>query len=62
MATFSVTASVAHFISMEMKGLLAAFRMWTSVAMLRIEAVVHVTVEVVRTAEPRAGSDEIRHR
>ena len=59
MATFSVTASIAHFISVEMiKGLLATFRMWTSVAMLRIEAVVYVTMEVVRTVEPRAGSDE----
>jgi hypothetical protein len=59
MATFSVTASVAHFISVEMiKGLLATFRMWTRVAMLRIEAVVNVTMEVVRTVEPRAGSDE----
>ena len=59
MATFSVTASVAHFISVEMiKGLLATFRMWTSVAVLRIEAVVYVTMEVVRTVEPRAGSDE----
>ena len=57
MATFGVTASVAHFISVEMiKGLLAVFRIWTSVAMLRIEAVVNVTVEVVRTVEPRAGS------
>src|ERR1700727_609681 len=59
MATFGVTASVAHFISVEMiKGLLAVFRIWTSVAMLRIEAVFNVTVEVVRTVEPRAGSDE----
>jgi hypothetical protein len=59
MTTFSTTASVAHFISVEMiKGLLATFRMWTSVAMLRIEAVVYVTVEVVGTVEPRADSDE----
>jgi hypothetical protein len=60
MATLGVpTASIAHFVSVEMiKGLLATFRMWTSVAMLRIEAVVNVTVEVVRTVEPRAGSDE----
>ena len=48
MATFGVTASVAHFVSVEMtKGLLATFRMWTSVAMLRIEAVVNVTVEAL---------------
>src|ERR1700757_4975603 len=59
MATLGVPASIAHFVSVEMiKGLLTTFRMWTSVAMLRIEAVVNVTVEVVRTVEPRAGSDE----
>jgi hypothetical protein len=38
--------------------LVPTFRMWTSVAMMWIEAVINVAVEVVRTAEPRPGTDE----
>src|SRR5467141_312364 len=32
--------------------------MWTMVAVMWIETVIHVAVEVVSTVEPRAGSDE----
>ena len=59
MATFGVTASVAHFVSVEMiEGLISRFRMRTGVAVMRIEAIINVAVEVVRTVEPGAGTDE----
>ena len=59
MATLGVPASITHFVSVEMvERLVPAFRMWTRVAVLRIETVINVTMEVVRTVEPRAGSDE----
>jgi hypothetical protein len=58
-ASTSVTAPITHFVSVEViEGLLSTFRMWTSVAVMWIEAVVNVAVEVVRSVEPRAGSDE----
>jgi hypothetical protein len=54
-----VAASITHLVSVEViKGLVSTIRMWTSVALMRIEAVINVAVEVVRTVEPRAGSDE----
>jgi hypothetical protein len=58
-ATFGVPASITHFVSVEMvERLVSAFRMWTGVALMKIETVINVTMEVVRTVEPRAGSDE----
>jgi hypothetical protein len=40
------------------KGLVSTVWMWTSVAVMRIETVINVAVEVVGAVEPRAGSDE----
>jgi len=40
------------------KGLVSTFRMWTSVAVMRIETVINVALEVVGAVEPRTGSDE----
>jgi len=55
----SVAASVTHFISVKVvEGLGSAFRKWASVAVMRIEAIINVAVEVVWAMEPRAGTDE----
>jgi hypothetical protein len=44
---------------MEMiEGFVSMLGMWTTVAVVGIETVIHVSVEVVRSVEPRAGSDE----
>jgi hypothetical protein len=40
------------------EGLISTHRMWTSVAVMRIESVINVAAEIVRAVEPRAGSDE----
>jgi hypothetical protein len=40
------------------EGLISSVRMWTSVAVMWIEAVINLAVEVVGAVEPRAGSDE----
>jgi hypothetical protein len=57
--TVSVAASITHLVSVEViEGPLSALRMWTSVAVMWIEAVINVAAEVVGAAEPRAGSDE----
>jgi hypothetical protein len=54
-----VAASITHLVSVEViEGLVSTFRTWTSVAMMRVEAVINVAVEVVRAVEPRADSDE----
>jgi hypothetical protein len=54
-----VTASITHFVSTEViERSVSVFRTWTSVAVMWIEAVINVAVEVVRTVEPRTGSDE----
>jgi len=54
-----VAASITHFVSVEViKGLVSTVRMWTNIAVMRIEAVINVAVEVAGAAEPRAGSDE----
>ena len=58
-STAGVAAPIPHLVSVEMiEGFVSAFRMWTNVAVMRIEAIINVAVEVVRTVEPRAGSDE----
>jgi hypothetical protein len=55
----SVAASITHLVSVEViEGPLSTLRMWTSVAVMWIEAVIDVAAEVVGAAEPRAGSDE----
>src|SRR5882762_10889268 len=54
-----MAAPITHLVSVEViEGLISTRRMWTSVAMMWIEAVIHVAVEVVGAVEPRAGSDE----
>jgi hypothetical protein len=54
-----VAAPVTHLVSVEViEGLVSAVRMWTSVAVMWIEAVINVAVEVVGAVEPRAGADE----
>ncbi len=59
MASASVAAPITHLVSVEViKGLVSTVRMWTMVAVMWIETVIHVAVEVVSTVEPRAGSDE----
>jgi hypothetical protein len=40
------------------EGLVSTRRSWTSVAVIWIEAVINVALEVVGAVEPRAGSDE----
>jgi len=58
-ATLWVAAPITHLVSVEViEGLVSAFRMWTNVAVMGIEAVINVAVEVVGTVEPRADSDE----
>src|SRR5258707_15511148 len=54
-----VTAATTHLVSMEViEGLVSTSRKWTTVAVMWIEAVINVAVEVVGPVEPRAGSDE----
>jgi hypothetical protein len=62
----SVTAPVAHFISLEMGNLVNALgrflviadvRTCASVAALDVVTVVHVTLEIFRTMKPLAGAD-----
>ena len=54
-----VAASITHFVSVEMiEGLFSRRRMWTSVAVMWIEAVINVAAELVRAMEPWATSDE----
>jgi hypothetical protein len=40
------------------EGLISTRRMWTNVAVMWIEAVINVAVELVGAVEPRASSDE----
>jgi hypothetical protein len=55
----SVAASITHLVSVEViEGLLSTVRVWTNVAMMWIEAIINVSVEVVGAVEPRAGPDE----
>ncbi len=54
-----VAAPVTHLVSVEViEGLVSAVRMWTSVAVMWIEAVINVAVEVVGAVEPRAWTPE----
>ena len=58
-ASTHVAAPITHLVSVEMiEGLVSTVRMWTRVAVMRIETVINVALEVVITMEPRAGSDE----
>ena len=54
-----VAAPITHLVSVEViKGLVSTVRMWTSIAVMQIETVIDVALEVVGAVEPRAGSDE----
>jgi hypothetical protein len=54
-----VTAATTHLVSMEViEGLVSTSRKWTTVAVMWIEAVINVAMEVVGAMEPGAGSDE----
>jgi hypothetical protein len=54
-----VTAPITHLVSMEVvEGHVSTPRKWTMVAVLWIEVIVNVTMEVGATVEPGAGSDE----
>jgi hypothetical protein len=58
-ASACVAAPITHLVSVEViKGLVSTVRVWTSVAVMRIETVINVALEVVGAVEPRAGSDE----
>jgi hypothetical protein len=58
--------SVSHFVSLEVSlidmlrriGSLAAAGHRTSVTMVRMEAIVHVAVEIARPVKPRTDTDE----
>jgi hypothetical protein len=59
MTSAYVAAPITHLVSVEViKGLVSMVRVWTSVAVMRIEAVINVALEVVGAVKPRAGSDE----
>jgi hypothetical protein len=54
-----VTGAITHLVSVEViERLVSTSRKRTTVAVLWIEMVINIAVEVVRTAEPGAGSDE----
>jgi hypothetical protein len=54
-----MAAPITRLVAVEViKGLVSTVRMWTFVAVMWIETVINVAVEVVGTMEPRAGSDE----
>jgi hypothetical protein len=58
-ASACVAAPITHLVSVEViKGFISTVRMWTSVAVMRIETVINVALEVVGAVEQRAGSDE----
>src|ERR1700756_2689645 len=54
-----VAAPITRLVSVEViKGLVSTVRMWTTVAVMWVEAVINVAVEVVGAVKPRASSDE----
>jgi len=58
-ASACVAAPITHLVSMEViKGLVSTVRMWTFVAVMWIETVINVAVEVVGAVEPRADTHE----
>src|SRR5713101_6685340 len=59
MASACMAVPITHLVSVEViKGLVSTVRMWTSIAVMWIETVINVAVEVVGAVEPRACSDE----
>jgi hypothetical protein len=54
-----VASPITHLVSVEViEGLVSTGRSWTNIAVMWIEAVINVALEVVGAVEPRAGSDE----
>jgi hypothetical protein len=54
-----VAASITHLVSAEViECLISTLRMWASVAVMWIEAVINVAAEIVGAVKPRASSDE----
>jgi hypothetical protein len=54
-----VAASITHLVSVEViEGLFSTLRMWANIAVMWIEAVINVALELVRAVEPRPGSEE----
>jgi hypothetical protein len=54
-----VAAPITHLVSVEViEGPVTMLGNWTAVAVMWVEAVVHVPLEVVRAMEPGAGSDK----
>jgi hypothetical protein len=54
-----MAASVTHLVSVKViEGFVSTFRCWTSIAVMWIEAVIHVAVEPVGSVEPGASPDE----
>ena len=67
MIPVTVTAAIAHFISSKVAnmvqailpfGSLAAIRVAATIAIVRMEAVVYMSAEVVAAMEPRTGADK----
>jgi hypothetical protein len=56
MATLCMAASITHLVSVDViEGLVSAFRMWTNVAVMRIEAVINMAVEIVGARGTKGG-------
>jgi len=62
-----VTAAIANFIAFEMRnlirtivglGFIATIRLRAYITVFRMEAIIHVAAEVIRTMEPRASSNK----
>jgi hypothetical protein len=54
-----MAAPVTHFVSMKViEGYVSMLRQWTVVAVMWIETIVHVAIEVVWAMVPGAGSDK----
>jgi hypothetical protein len=54
-----VAASITHLVSVKViEGPVSALRVWASIAVMWIEAVINVAMKVMRTVKPGAGSDE----
>jgi hypothetical protein len=57
--THYVATSITHLVPVEViEGLVSTVWMWTSVAVMWIEAAINVATEVASTVKPRAGPDE----
>jgi hypothetical protein len=54
-----MAAPITHLVTAEMiECLISMFRMWTSVAVMWIEAIINMAAELVGAVEPGTGSDE----